>query len=166
MRWAVTMGVASGALFLGHMALAQTSAASLRPELRPDRNEVSRAGSIPILAIPTTSVLRPQLRPTAVVERAPPRVDSSAKDAAFQQWLGGMRARAGAQGISGATFDRAFRGVRYDPDVIKRDRNQSEFSKTIWEYLDCATSDTRVANGRCGGTVSCHAECDRGPVRR
>jgi membrane-bound lytic murein transglycosylase B len=148
MRWAVTLGIASGALFLGHMAMAQTIAGSLRPELRPDRNEVSRAGSIPILAIPSTPVLRPQLRPALTAERAPPRVDSSEKDAQFQKWLGGMRARAVAQGISGATFDIAFRGVRYDPDVIKRDRNQSEFTKTIWEYLDSAASDTRVANGK------------------
>ena len=148
MRWAVTLGVASGALFLGHMAMAQTIAGSLRPELRPDRNEVSRAGSIPILASPGAAVLRPQLRPALTAERAPPRVDSSEKDAQFQQWLGSMRARAVAQGISGATFDIAFRGVRYDPDVIKRDRNQSEFTKTIWEYLDSAASDTRVANGK------------------
>ena len=32
--------------------------------------------------------------------------------------------------------------------MIRRDRNQSEFTKQIWEYLDSAASDTRVKNGR------------------
>ena len=37
--------------------------------------------------------------------------------------------------------------MRYNTDVIQRDRNQSEFTKTIWEYLDSAASDLRVRNG-------------------
>ncbi len=63
-------------------------------------------------------------------------------------WVGGFRGRALSKGISSATFDRAFKGVRYDPEVIKRDRNQSEFTKTLWDYLDSAASDTRIANGK------------------
>ena len=52
----------------------------------------------------------------------------------------------------------ALDGVTYDPEVIKRDRNQSEFTKTVWEYLATAVSDARVANGRnalarTGGTL-------------
>lgn len=43
---------------------------------------------------------------------------------------------------------RAFEGLRYDPDVIRRDANQSEFTKTIWDYLDTAASAARVKNGR------------------
>jgi lytic murein transglycosylase len=42
----------------------------------------------------------------------------------------------------------AFDGVSYDPDVIRLDRNQSEFTRTIWDYLDSAVSDSRVRNGR------------------
>ena len=38
--------------------------------------------------------------------------------------------------------------VTYDPEVIKRDRNQLEFTKTIWDYLETAVSDARIANGR------------------
>lgn len=63
-------------------------------------------------------------------------------------WIKGFRGRALSKGVSSATFDRAFKGVRYDPEVIKRDHNQSEFTKTLWDYLDSAASDTRIANGK------------------
>ncbi|HSF63579.1 MAG TPA: lytic murein transglycosylase, partial [Paracoccaceae bacterium] len=75
-------------------------------------------------------------------------VQVAGDDQGLQRWIQGFRGRALAQGISGATFDRAFRGVSYAPDVIRRDRNQSEFTKTIWEYLDSAASDSRIENGR------------------
>ena len=32
-------------------------------------------------------------------------------------------------------------GIDYNTDVIQRDRNQSEFTKQIWDYLDSAVSD-------------------------
>jgi len=65
----------------------------------------------------------------------------------FDRWISGFRARAQAQGISDATLDRAFRGITYNTYVIQKDRNQAEFTKAIWDYLDSAVSDTRVANG-------------------
>lgn len=65
----------------------------------------------------------------------------------FARWIGGFRGRARAAGISDAAFDHAFRGVGYNTEVISKDRNQGEFAKTIWEYLDSAVSETRVANG-------------------
>ena len=68
--------------------------------------------------------------------------------AGFDAWVQGFAARAQAAGISVRTLDRAFRGVRYNADVIEKDRNQSEFVKPIWEYLDRAVSDKRVENGR------------------
>ncbi len=68
--------------------------------------------------------------------------------AGLEQWIDRFRSRAHAAGISDATFDRAFRGLRYNRDVIDKDRNQSEFVKPIWEYLDRAVSDKRIENGR------------------
>lgn len=67
---------------------------------------------------------------------------------AFQRWIDRFRARARAAGIRDSVFESAFRGVRYNTDVIQKDRNQSEFTKQIWEYLDSAVSETRVRNGR------------------
>ncbi len=66
----------------------------------------------------------------------------------FNRWIDGFRGRALAQGISAATFDRAFRGIDYNTYVIEKDRNQSEFTKAIWDYLDSAVSDSRVSNGK------------------
>ncbi|WP_233493531.1 lytic murein transglycosylase [Ruegeria atlantica] len=75
---------------------------------------------------------------------------STEGNARFQAWLGAFRERAVEQGISTATLDRSLAGLTYDKDVIRRDRNQAEFSKPIWEYLDSAVSDTRIRNGRAG----------------
>ncbi|WP_368184807.1 lytic murein transglycosylase [Aestuariibius sp. HNIBRBA575] len=66
----------------------------------------------------------------------------------FNRWISSFRRRALGQGISARTFDQAFRGIDYNSDVIERDRNQSEFVKPIWEYLDTAVSDSRIRNGR------------------
>lgn len=111
------------------------------------------------MAAPLEKSLRPVARPAAFAQNAAlldtqgaPKIEvtkvKSSKDAGLDRWVRGFRGRALKQGIHATTFDRAFRGVRYNADVIKRDRNQSEFTKTIWEYLDTAASDTRIKNGR------------------
>ena len=66
----------------------------------------------------------------------------------FNAWISGFRNRATRQDISTATFDAAFDGIIYNTTVIERDRNQSEFTKSLWDYLDTAVSDARVRNGR------------------
>ena len=66
----------------------------------------------------------------------------------LQTWIEGFRGRALAQGVSAAVFDAAMNGLDYLPDVIKKDRNQNEFTKTIWDYLDTAVSDDRIASGQ------------------
>jgi membrane-bound lytic murein transglycosylase B len=42
----------------------------------------------------------------------------------------------------------AFRGTGYLPGVIKRDRNQTEFKRSLEDYLSIAASDERVGKGR------------------
>jgi membrane-bound lytic murein transglycosylase B len=66
----------------------------------------------------------------------------------FDRWIAGFRGRALSQGIRADVLDAALSGLRYNADVIGRDRNQSEFTRQIWEYLDSAVSETRVENGR------------------
>ncbi|MEX0327463.1 MAG: lytic murein transglycosylase [Ruegeria sp.] len=87
--------------------------------------------------------IRPALRPADEVWRV-----SAEGNARFQAWLGAFRQRALDHGISSLTLDRALSGLTYDKDVIKRDRNQAEFSKPIWEYLDSAVSQRRLSDGR------------------
>lgn len=95
------------------------------------------------VAGPDTS---PRPAPRAAVTQA--SVPTGEANAGFDRWVSGFRGRALGKGISAGTFERAFAGAYYDPEVIKRDRRQAEFTKPIWEYLDSATSDSRIANGR------------------
>ncbi len=71
-----------------------------------------------------------------------------AKVAGLNAWIEAFRPRALAAGVSTATYDAAFRDVVYNPTVIQRSQNQAEFTKSLWEYLETAVSDKRVANGR------------------
>ncbi len=69
-------------------------------------------------------------------------------NAGYDAWVAGFRARAGGYGISKATLDQGFRGAGYLPGVVKRDRNQTEFTRTLEDYLAIAASDERVSKGR------------------
>ncbi len=69
-------------------------------------------------------------------------------NAGYDAWVAAFKARAGGQGISAATLSDGFRGAGYLPGVVKRDRNQTEFSRTLEDYLAIAASDERVSKGR------------------
>lgn len=71
-------------------------------------------------------------------------------------WRDAFYARAMAAGITPETWARALPVMTARPDVLERDRNQTEFSRTIWDYLDRAVSDDRVARGR--AAMKAHAE--------
>ncbi len=66
----------------------------------------------------------------------------------FSSWLKTFRAKAAAQGISAQTLDAAFKGVRPDTEILEAQKNQAEFVKPIWEYLDSAVSRARIRKGR------------------
>jgi len=69
-------------------------------------------------------------------------------NAGWDAWVAGFRARAAASGISAATLDAAFRNAGFLPEVIERDRNQTEFTRTLEDYLAIAASDERISLGR------------------
>ncbi|UWQ23417.1 lytic murein transglycosylase [Leisingera aquaemixtae] len=69
-------------------------------------------------------------------------------NAGYDRWVAAFRSRAEASGISPATLREAFRGAGYLPGVIKRDRNQTEFKRSLEDYLSIAVSDERLAKGR------------------
>lgn len=73
--------------------------------------------------------------------RAVPNADYSA-------WVARFRGRAAAKGIAARVIERAFRGAGYLPDVVERDRNQTEFTRSLEDYLAIAASDERIATGR------------------
>jgi membrane-bound lytic murein transglycosylase B len=66
----------------------------------------------------------------------------------FETWKGDFRKRALAAGITAEVFDAGFAGVVVNEHVLELDRYQPEFVRPIWEYLDSAVSETRIADGR------------------
>ena len=82
-------------------------------------------------------------QPTATDPAFLPRPDPG-----FDAWVQAFRPRALSSGITPATFDTAFRRAGFLPGVIERDRNQTEFTRTLEDYLAIATSDERLAKGR------------------
>ena len=68
------------------------------------------------------------------------------------EWLTEFRPRALAAGITADTLDQTLPRIRFRPDVVERDRKQDEFTRTIWDYLDKAVSDDRIAAGRKAAT--------------
>jgi lytic murein transglycosylase len=69
-------------------------------------------------------------------------------NAGYDAWVAAFRRRAGNYGISDATLSQAFRGTGYLPGVVTRDRNQTETSRSLEDYLSIAASDERVSKGR------------------
>ncbi len=107
-----------------------------------------------LLFLPTTTLaqgvdssLRPSTRPVELVTPVPLEAVTPVRSD-FHGWVKSFRKRALAQGIRGDVFDRAFKGVSFNAKIVERDRNQSEFTKQIWEYLATAVSSARVSNGR------------------
>ncbi len=136
------LGLLLGATALGTPALASAPEQSLRPVTRAvDTPDMTFAAAAPAQS------LRPQLRAVSTTTTIP-QVTETAGNAGFERWISSFRPRALASGIHASVFDGAFRGVRYNTSVIQKDRNQSEFTKTIWDYLASAASDTRIRNGK------------------
>ena len=89
-------------------------------------------------------------------------------DAGFERWVASFRATAAQSGISGATYDRAFRGVTEpDPEVLEKARYQPEFTAPVWDYFDNRVHEHSVAVGRAmAQQVQAVARPDRGALRR
>lgn len=85
-------------------------------------------------SIPVTSGLPTDLRPV-------PNPD-------YDAWVTAFRARAGSYGLSESTLASGFRNTGYLPGVVSRDRNQTEFNRTLEDYLAIAASDERIAKGQ------------------
>ncbi|NDR57877.1 lytic murein transglycosylase [Aliiruegeria sabulilitoris] len=82
------------------------------------------------------------------VSRASPTKVKAVPNPAFDAWVASFKGRAAANGISQSTIDRAFRNVGYLPDVIQKDRNQTEFTRTLEDYIAIAASDERIRMGK------------------
>ena len=66
----------------------------------------------------------------------------------FDIWFAELRKRALDAGISEKVLRSALDGLTPRTSVIEQDRNQSEFSRPVWDYLDAAVSKDRIEVGR------------------
>ncbi len=66
----------------------------------------------------------------------------------WDTWVANYRNRASARGVSQGTLDAAFRHAGFLPEVIEKDRNQTEFKRSLEDYLSIAASEERVSLGR------------------
>lgn len=69
-------------------------------------------------------------------------------NADYDLWVAAFRVRARGLGLSDATLAAGFRGTGYLPGVVTRDRNQTEFNRSLEDYLSIAASDERISKGR------------------
>ncbi|MCT7377513.1 lytic murein transglycosylase [Chelativorans sp. EGI FJ00035] len=70
-------------------------------------------------------------------------------DAGFQRWVAEFRNVAIQNGISGATYDRAFSGITApDPEVLEKARYQPEFRSEAWEYFDNRLQERTIRTGQ------------------
>ncbi|KAF0229486.1 MAG: membrane-bound lytic murein [Beijerinckiaceae bacterium] len=77
----------------------------------------------------------------AMATTAPARAD-------FASCVAGLRAQAAGNGISGATFDAAMKGVEPDLKILELMNNQPEFRTPVWDYLATLVDEQKVADGR------------------
>lgn len=69
-------------------------------------------------------------------------------NASYDAWVQSFRGRAQARGITPATLDLAFRGQGYLPGVVDRDRNQTEFKRSLEDYFALVAPEAKVSFGR------------------
>ena len=80
--------------------------------------------------------------------RAADPVLQAVPNAGYDDWVAGFRSRALSNGISEGTYDAAFSNAGFLPGVVERDRNQTEFTRTLEDYLAIAASEERLTKGR------------------
>lgn len=93
------------------------------------------------LAVAVTTVFLPLAR--AQTSQGPPPDAAS-----FAACLEGVAGDAAGRGVPRPVADGLVVGLTPDPEVIAAAGHQSEFEKTLWDYIDAAVTEETVADGR------------------
>ena len=103
----------------------------------------------PLLIAVLVAACQTPLKTTRGMEQAEPGAGTvdPAKES-FAEWRDRLKAEALAAGVSAATFDRAFKDVRPNADVLAKDSVQPEYTRPVWDYLDTAVSPKNIATGQ------------------
>ncbi|NCN44002.1 MAG: lytic murein transglycosylase [Piscirickettsiaceae bacterium CG_4_10_14_3_um_filter_44_349] len=65
----------------------------------------------------------------------------------FQQWLQNFKQQARQKNISAQTLNKAFQNIHLNHRVLELDRQQPEFTRTFWQYMNSAVTDWRIKKG-------------------
>jgi membrane-bound lytic murein transglycosylase B len=67
---------------------------------------------------------------------------------AFEQWIAAFRSKAITRGVAPETYAQVTSGLKPDTAGLDAIRHQPEFSLALWQYLNRATSDWKIAAGK------------------
>lgn len=84
----------------------------------------------------------------AVAPIAHPPANATAEHTGFAAWLAAFTPQALASGIRPDTVRNVLAKAQLQPRVMELDRDQPEFTRTPWAYLDTAVSAQRIAQGQ------------------
>jgi len=101
--------------------------------------------AIPLAPVPTAPETSTPASPAPRPVPAPSNV-TTPSTADFESWKQGFLDRHG--GARRAQYAREMQGLTPDPQVIRLDRNQPEFSRPAGAYVTSATAATRIAEAR------------------
>lgn len=107
---------------------------------------LGRLYAMPISAILPRLLVALSLIAASLSVIVPGRAEANA---GFQKWVSGFKGVARKNGISSATYNRAFRGITApDPEVLELARYQPEFRQKLWQYFDSRVNEESIARGR------------------
>jgi len=92
--------------------------------------------------------------PPAVAQPGPgvvmsqPVPDEPDRSPAFAAWVEAFKVESRSHGVSKRIAELAFANIRLNTRVIELNENQPEFTRAIWDYMDSAVADERIARGR------------------
>lgn len=87
----------------------------------------------------------------AQTQSAPPAPTPQERNDAgpsFAEWLAEFRDEAIAEGVSRDVAETHLRNLSVNERIYEQNDNQPEFARAIWQYLDSAVSESRLATGR------------------
>ncbi len=99
-----------------------------------------------VVPTPVPAPLPAPVAPAPVPAPAPTPATAAPTAASFEGWKQAFLSRHG--GSRRAQYAEQLAGLTPDPQVIRLDRNQPEFSRPAGVYVTNATSATRIAEGR------------------
>lgn len=88
----------------------------------------------------------PVVIPPPVVQPKPPV--PAMRYPSFASWKADFIERAASRGFNRADLNQLLSGAEYNEQVVSSDKNQAEFAKMPWDYLDGVLASSRVNGGK------------------